>query len=253
MTRQVWAIINVTPDSFFEASRVAGEKQIVEKASLALEQGAAVLDIGGMSTRPGHLPIEPHEEFQRLDTAMGIIKSHLGHASLSVDTYRSDIVAKLYDKYGDFIVNDISGGLYDANMLKTVGQLRLQYVMMSHDPTIEAMSHFFAQNIAKAEQCGIKTIMIDPGFGFGKSIDQNFTVLGNMDELKKFNKPIFVGISRKSMIFKTVNTTAEEALHGTTALHFESLARGARILRVHDTLPAIQTIKLYETYINNNQ
>lgn len=253
MSAEVWSIINATPDSFFEGSRSPDAELATQRASEAIRDGAAVLDIGAMSTRPGFTPISAEQEFVRLDRAMGAIRAVLPEAYLSVDTYRAEIVERAHDKFGRFTVNDIAGGELDQNMFDTVAGLALPYVMMSQQDTIEAMVAFFERAITRAENAGIKDIIIDPGFGFGKSLAQNFQILHNIGKLKQFGRKILVGISRKSMIFKTLDTTPELSLQGTTALHFECLVQGADILRVHDTLAATQTIKLYEAYIGNNR
>lgn len=253
MSAEVWSIINATPDSFFEGSRVSSAIEAVRRAAMSLEQGATVLDIGAMSTRPGFAKVSAAEEFSRLECVMGSIKEAMPTASLSVDTYRAEVVRMTYAKFGRFTVNDIAAGEWDKEMLETVARLELPYVMMSQDGTIQAMVTFFKGAIARAEKAGIHQIVIDPGFGFGKSLEQNFEILKHLDQLKQFGRKILVGISRKSMIFKTLGTTPELSLEGTTALHFECLRQGADILRVHDTLAATHTIKLYEAYTSNDR
>lgn len=252
MKHEVWTIINATPDSFFEGSRAQSDSQVALRAIQTMAEGASVLDIGGMSTRPGFQDVDPLIEKERLVGALLAIKRVLPEVRISIDTFRSEIVESLYSTFGKFTVNDISGGQADTKMIDTVGRLNLPYVMMSQDPTIDTMLDFFEKNIQKAERAGIKDITLDPGFGFGKSLEQNFQILAGMNRLKQFGLPILVGISRKGMIWRTLGLDPGQALNGTTALHFELLSQGADILRVHDTKPARETIKLYETYITAN-
>lgn len=248
---EVWSIINITPDSFFAGSRAQSEAEIVQAVTLAVEQGADRLDIGAMSTRPGHEEVSESEELRRLDTAVNIIRRQLPEMPLSIDTFRSSVVKSLHHNFGQFTVNDVQGGTKDREMFDTVGRLGLPYVMMSNDPTIGTMHTFFAEMLPRAEASGIKEIIIDPGFGFGKDTVANYKILHQMTELKRHDRQILVGLSRKSMIYLTLQTTADHASHGTTALHWAALAQGATILRAHDTLSAKQTIKLYETFANS--
>ncbi len=249
---EVWTIINATPDSFFEGSRANSDKEIIEAATKAIEEGASRLDIGGLSTRPGHTIIDEQEELKRLENAIGIIKSEFPDFPLSVDTFRASVVERLYDSFGEFVVNDIEGGINDPEMLDTVARLGLKYVMMSNDATIESMEQFFECQIGVAVAKGVKDIVIDPGFGFGKTVEQNFSVLCGLETLKRFGLPIFVGVSRKSMIWRTLNITPNDALNGTTTLNFACLERGATILRVHDTKEAVEAIKLYNALLTHN-
>lgn len=248
---EVWSIINVTPDSFFEGSRAQSEAEIVAAARRAVDQGADVLDIGAYSTRPGHNEVSQAEELQRLDRALTAIRGELPDVALSIDTFRSSVVRSLHHNFGHFIVNDVQSGTVDKEMYATVGELNLPYVMMSSEPTMDAMLAFFDTMIPRAEGCGIDRIIIDPGFGFGKEVSQNYDILRRMHELQRYGKEILAGISRKSMIYLILQTTANHAAHGTTALHWAALAEGTTILRAHDTLSAKQTIKLYETFANS--
>lgn len=243
----LWAIINATPDSFFGGSRAVSEGQIVAAALRAIEQGATRLDIGGFSTRPGFTLVTEAEELRRLRGAISVIKREVGDFPLSVDTFRSSVVEALYDEFGDFVVNDIEGGARDGAMYATVGRLALTYVMMSQDATIESMLSFFDSSISRARECGVGSIILDPGFGFGKSVEQNYECLARLGELGCFSLPILAGLSRKSMIWRTLGITADEALNGTSVLNFAALERGATILRVHDTLEAAQCVKLFNS------
>ena len=237
---EVWTILNATPDSFYAASRVDASS-VEAAARCALAEGAAVLDVGGMSTRPGHAQISADEEFSRLDAVL----EQLQGVPLSVDTYRGEAVEQLHEKYGSFVVNDVAGGA-----LQAAAALNLPYVCMSNDGTIDQMLHFFDKQLnALAQQGHTAEAILDPGFGFGKTAEQNFSILSQLSTLKKrFGKRILVGLSRKRMVWQTVGTTPDGALVGTSALHFEALKQGADILRVHDTAAAVQTIKLYEAY-----
>lgn len=248
---EVWTIINATPDSFYGGSRAAGDDDIRRRIETAIAEGASTVDIGAMSTRPGFDAISAHQEFERLRPALRVVKEHFPATNVSIDTFRSEVARRTAQEFGTFktlTINDISGGQDDPMMMRTVGELGLGYVMMSRHDTIETIEAFFDAQIPIAQRAGIEKIIIDPGFGFGKSREQNFEVLGKMERLKKFDLPVLIGISRKSMIFKTLGITPDEALNGTTALHFEALMRGADIIRAHDTICAAQTIKLYETY-----
>lgn len=237
---EVWTILNCTPDSFYAPSRVDGDS-IGAAARTALSQGAAVVDVGGMSTRPGHEQIDEQEELRRLDRAIGALDEK---TPLSVDTFRGGVVEVLYEKYGPFIVNDVAGSALEA-----AAALNLPYVLMSNDPTIEAMLRFFDASLNRLAQQGHKAeVILDPGFGFGKTAPQNFALLAQLPALKVFNKRILVGLSRKRMVWQTAQTTPQGALCGTSALHLEALRQGADILRVHDTLPATQILKIYEAY-----
>lgn len=243
---EIWSIINVTPDSFWSGSRARSEREVAHAAIRAIDQGANVLDIGAFSTRPGYSDVDENEEFARLDIALETIAREIPSASISIDTFRSSIVAKVYDKYGQFIVNDIQGGTLDKHMYATVAHLGLDYVMMSMDPTMELVETFFARQITAAREAGITgRIILDPGFGFGKSKEQNFNILLNMKSLKHFGLDILAGISRKSMIWRTLDSTPDEALAGTCALHWQALLSGAHILRVHDTRAASDVVRLF--------
>lgn len=248
---EVWSIINITPDSFFAGSRAQSEAEIIAATTKAIDEGADVLDIGAYSTRPGHAEVSEDEELRRLDNALTIIRNQFPDIPLSVDTFRSSVVESLHHNFGRFAVNDVQGGLHDQKMFPTVGRLSLPYVMMSNDSTMEDIRTFFDRMIPQADSHGIKELIIDPGFGFGKDVRGNYDILRQMHELKSYGRQILAGISRKSMIWLTLQTTPEHAVHGTTALHWAALTEGATILRAHDTLAAKQTIKLYQTFADS--
>lgn len=265
-TPLVMSIINITQDSFYSGSRNRTAEQILRSAQTALEQGSSIIDIGGYSSRPGAKEVPIEEEFARLDMAMAVIRAELPDFPISVDTFRSEIVERLYDKYGDFIVNDISASELDRQMIPTVGRLSIPYIAMhmrgtpatmqsinQYDDIVAEMILYFATKIEQAQMAGIKDLIIDPGFGFAKNVEQNFELLSLMSRLRVVGKPILAGLSRKSMIWRTLETTPEQALNGTTALNWEALRQGADILRVHDTAEAVQTIKLYTKFRENNE
>lgn len=247
-SRQVMAIINVTPDSFHAASRARNENEVVTAAHKALLEGASILDIGGYSTRPGHGQVSPEEEFSRLNAALRAIRREFPETSLSVDTFRSEVVERLYDIHGEFIVNDISASDRDVRMLPLVARLDLPYVAMHSCPN-EQVVGYFRSKIELFRRHGITKIVLDPGFGFAKDVSENFRVLQNLSELTQFGFPILAGISRKSMIWRTLDISPAEALNGTTALHWECLRQGSSILRVHDVKEAVEVIKLFHTFV----
>lgn len=256
----VMGIINVTPDSFYAGSRKESIEAVIRQAGKMLEEGAAVLDIGGQSTRPGSEQIGGEAEAERIIPVLTELSSKFPDAILSVDTYHSSVAEKAV-KAGASIVNDISGGQLDPAMIETVGKLNVPYVCMHtkgnpeymqqlasyEDVTLEVLDYF----IQKKEECrkaGINDVIIDPGFGFAKTIAHNFELLKKLTVLKILDRPILVGLSRKSTVYKTLGTTPEEALNGTTVLNTIALLNGANILRVHDVKEAMETIKLVEAY-----
>lgn len=255
------AIINATPDSFFEGSRSESVEKIVERATLAINQGADILDIGGYSTRPGADEISTEEEIHRVVNAVEAIRHQFPTISLSIDTFRSEVVQRLFDDGHRFIVNDISAGELDPRIIPLVGKLDLPYIAMHSRGTPQTMQsmtdyrdvcseveQYFETKIRECRQAGINRIIIDPGFGFAKTTAQNFELLRSMNKLLRFELPILAGLSRKSMIWRTLNITPNEALNGTTALNWEALRQGASILRVHDVGQAVEVRKLYKNF-----
>lgn len=254
----VMGIINTTPDSFYAGSRVSGETQLLQQAEQMLKDGAAILDIGGQSTRPGSARIGAEEELQRVIGAISAIHRRFPEAYISVDTYWS-VVAKEAVAAGACIVNDISAGLFDSNMLSTVAQLNAPYICMHIKGTPETMQEnpvyenlvrevldFFIERIRLCRQAGVKDIIVDPGFGFGKTIRHNFELLRQLSLLQVLELPLMVGLSRKSTVWKTLGITADEALNGTTVLHTIALLNGTHILRVHDVKEAVEAVKLVQ-------
>ena len=252
-------ILNCTPDSFFEGSRTQNTQEALKKAAEMIDQGADMLDIGGYSTRPGALVISQAEEINRTLPITAAIKKEFPHIPLSIDTFNSQ-VAKAHLNQGVAIVNDISAGELDPNMFKLIQEFNPIYIMMhmrgtpqtmtqlcDYDNLLEEIIAYFQEKI---NAIGDTNIIIDPGFGFAKTSSQNFELLHNLQKLKALQQPILVGISRKSMIYKSLNISSAEALNGTTALHMAALSAGAQILRVHDVLAAKQCVTLFNL-LNN--
>lgn len=263
----VMAIINITPDSFYAPSRVDSELSIISCASMALEQGAAILDIGAYSSRPNAANVSEEEEWSRLQQALKVIRREFPQAILSVDTFRANIARRVVEEFGVQIINDISGGGLDPQMFATVAQVHAAYILMHtkgtpqtmqslahYDNILSEIVHYFETHIHQLHQLGVTDIILDPGFGFAKTVEQNYELLHKMSALQLFQLPILVGVSRKSMIYKPLGCTPDEALNGTTALHILALQQGAIFLRVHDVKPAIEAIHLFNLYqVSDNQ
>jgi dihydropteroate synthase len=253
---RVMGILNVTPDSFFDGSRYQSPKSILNQAEKMLVEGADFIDVGGYSSRPGATDISIDEEMQRVIPAIEVISKQFPQAILSVDTFRSH-VAKRAVEAGALLVNDISAGELDNEMVPTIAAMKVPFLAMhmkGNPQTMKQHAHYqdllhevvtyFHEKISRLQTAGIKDVLIDPGFGFAKTIEQNFELLNHLDHLLILGKPLVVGLSRKSMIWRTLDTTAEHALNGTTALHSIALMKGASILRVHDVKEAVEVIKL---------
>lgn len=251
-------IINVTPDSFYGDSRSETEKNILIKAEKMLLDGASFIDIGGYSTRPGAEEISVSEEITRVSKGIETILTHFPEAIISIDTYRSEVAKAAVEK-GAAIVNDVSGGSLDEKMFQTVATLRVPYILMHmrgtpktmtkltdyEDVTIEVLK-YFSERIALARAAGINDIIADPGFGFAKTPAQSFEFLSNMELLQTLEIPICIGVSRKSMIYRTLGISAEESLNGTSILNTIALTKGADILRVHDVKEAVECVNLFQ-------
>lgn len=235
----VMGILNVTPDSFFEGSRVQTEKAIAERANQIVGEGGAIIDVGAMSTRPGYDDIPVEEEMRRLKQALPVIRREQPEAIISVDTFRPEVAQMALEEYGADIINDISGEL------SPVSNHPSPIIVMSSAATIDEMLIDLAGKVGRLRSKGQKDIVIDPGFGFGKTVEQNYAVLRQIEKLQVLRLPVLVGVSRKSMIWKTLDVAPEEALNGTTALNMVALEKGAAILRVHDVKEAVETVKLY--------
>ncbi len=257
----VMSIINFTPDSFYAGSRNTSQKSVAEKIGKALEEGAAIIDIGGCSTRPDADEVSCEEECRRIRETLRTVRKEFGSINVSIDTFRSEVVRTAFDEYGAVIVNDVTAGFGDGHMADTVAELSLPYIAMhmrgtpktmkdltDYDDVVNDIIKYFTERLEYFEKKGIKDVILDAGFGFAKTVEQNFELLRRHDELKVLGKPLLVGISRKTMIWKTLGVTPDEALTGTVALNWQALANGADILRVHDTREAVETVKLFETY-----
>ena len=256
---KVMGIINITPDSFYRGSRVTGEKEIISTAVRMTEEGADILDIGGYSSRPSAEDITAEEEGSRVLNAIRLIRKELPGAIVSVDTFRAEIAKTAVNEYGADIINDISGGDADEKMFGLVTQLNIPYIMMhmkgnprtmqenpEYDDVVADILKWFGSRIVKLQTAGVKDIIIDPGFGFGKTIKHNFEMLRRLGDFAIAGFPLLAGISRKSMIWKSLSITPSEALNGTSVLHAVALLNGADILRVHDVKEAVQAVKLIE-------
>jgi dihydropteroate synthase len=258
---KVMGILNVTPDSFYDGGRYTSEAAIVLKVASMVEEGADIIDVGAYSTRPGAAEIAPDEEKARLLGALQIIRREFRDICISVDTFRAELAERAVEEFGAGIINDISAGNMDDQMLVTAGRLKVPYIMMHMlgtpgrmppnpvyaDVTRDLMA-YFADRVAAAKLQGIIDIIIDPGFGFGKTVQQNFQLLRELNLFTLMGMPVLVGVSRKSMIYKTLNVSKEYALNGTSVLNALALANGARILRVHDVKQAVEAVKLFLIY-----
>lgn len=256
-TPQVMGILNVTPDSFFAESRMQTQADIAQRAQQILDEGATIIDLGAYSSRPNAQHINAQEEIARLRTALEIIRRNHPHAVLSVDTFRAEVAEFCVNEFRVDIINDISAGEMDENMFDTVARLNVPYVMMHMQGTPQNMQQnphydnflrevflYFATKVQQLRDRGVKDIILDPGFGFGKTVDHNYELLAHMQEFEVFQLPVLVGISRKSMITRLLNITPAQALNGTTVLNTLSLLKGADIIRVHDVRQAVETVKI---------
>ncbi len=240
---RVMGILNATPDSFFSDSRMQTEREIAYRTTEILEQGGDIIDVGAYSTRPGASEVPVEEEMARLRVALQVIRREQPDAILSVDTFRADVARMCVEEYGVSIINDVSE-MADEAMARTVARLGVPYILMSVQPTLREMLIGLADKVQQLRNQGAKDIIIDPGFGFGKTLDQNYQLMYELEKLHVLGLPLLVGISRKSMIYKRLNCTPAEALNGTTVLNTIALTKGASILRVHDVREAVETVAL---------
>ena len=255
----VMGILNVTPDSFYAASRAGSEEAIAARARQIAAEGGAIIDVGACSTRPDSTPVGEEDEMVRLRLALPIVRREVPDAVISVDTFRPSVARMVVEELGADIINDVVGEasklcnvVGEASklcngirpMLRTVAELRVPYILMASQPTLHDTLLFFAKEVEQLRSLGHKDIILDPGFGFGKTVEQNYALLAQMERLAVMELPVLVGISRKSMIYKPLGITPEEALNGTTALHAIALSKGASILRVHDVRETVQTVCL---------
>jgi dihydropteroate synthase len=263
---RVMTIVNVTPDSFYDGSRTFTEEEIERHVERAIEQGTDMLDVGGYSSRPNADEVSVEEEIARVGRAMRVIRRVCPEMVVSIDTFRAEVVRRTVAEWGDCIVNDISAGELDPQMITTVAELGLPYVAMhmrgtpatmqsmtDYDDIVEEVHQYFAQRLDTLRKAGIEDVVIDPGFGFAKTLEQNYQLMNGLGRLSDLGAPILVGISRKSMIYNLLGCTPAEALNGTTVLHLEALRQGAKILRVHDTREAVEVVKIYNQLNKNRQ
>ena len=251
---KVMGILNVTPDSFYSGSRKQTEQEIAARANQIVEEGGAFIDVGAFSTRPGATEVDEAEEARRLKWALGIVRREQPDVPLSVDTYRPSVARRCIEEWGADIINDVSeGGLTgivntpiheSGSMFELVGELRVPYILMSVKPTLREMLLAFASDVQQLRDLGAKDIILDPGYGFGKTLEQNYQIMAEAERLLVLELPVLAGISRKSMIYKLTGGTPETSLCGTVALNTVSLMKGAGILRVHDVKEAVDTVRM---------
>lgn len=255
----VMGILNVTPDSFYADSRKQTETAIEERIQTILSEGGQIIDIGGYSSRPDAAEVSSEEEMNRLVFALKILKEHYPEVALSVDTFRSEVASRCVEEYGVGIINDISGGELDGKMFETVARLHVPYIIMHMRGTPQTMQQYteygdmmeeimlyFAHKVRQLRLLGVNDIILDPGFGFSKTVEQNYTLMSHLREFKEFDLPLLVGISRKSMIYKLLGGTPADSLNGTTVLNTCALLNGADILRVHDVRAAVEAVQIIE-------
>ena len=261
----VMGILNITPDSFYAGSRMQTEAEIAARAQQILDEGARIIDIGAYSSRPNAENVSPREEMERLRMGLEILHKTQPGAVISVDTFRADGARMCVEEYGVAIINDIAAGEMDADMFRTVVELNVPYIMMHMQGTPQNMQQhphydnllkevflYFAQKVQQLRDLGMKDIILDPGFGFGKTVEHNYELLAHLEEFRVFELPLLVGISRKSMIYRLLGNTPQDALNGTTVLDTICLLKGADILRVHDVREAVETVKIVEAMRKNS-
>lgn len=262
---RVMGILNVTPDSFYAGSRTQTEAEIVRRVKQIVSEGAAIIDIGAYSSRPNADNVSAREEMERLRMGLKILFEIQPDAVVSVDTFRADVARMCVEEYGVAIINDIAAGEMDANMFHTVAALNVPYIMMHMQGTPQSMQQhphydnllkevflYFARKVQQLRDLGVKDIILDPGFGFGKTMEHNYELLSHLEEFRIFELPLLVGVSRKSMIYRLLDITPQEALNGTTVLDTVCLLKGADILRVHDVKEAVETVRIVQAMRNNS-
>ena len=251
-TPLVMGILNVTPDSFYAGSRTMSEQQIIERTRQILQEGGSIIDVGACSTRPGSEPVSQEEEMERLRFALGLIRKEAPDAVVSVDTFRPDVARMVVEEYGADIINDVGNCQLSivnsqSTMFRMVSRLHVPYILMSQEATMRDMLLRFARDVDELRSYGQKDIILDPGFGFGKTLEQNYAVASQLEQLQILQLPILVGFSRKSMIYRLLDTQPEQALNGTSVLNTISLTKGASILRVHDVREAVECVRIVES------
>ena len=256
---QVMGILNVTPDSFYAGSRGVTERDIIRRLHQITDEGASIIDIGAYSSRPGADEVSTEEEMSRLRMGLELIRKHQPSAIVSVDTFRADVAKMCVEEYGASIINDISAGQMDKDMFPTIARLGVPYIIMHmkgtpqdmqanphYDNLLKEVFYYFSEKVQRLRDIGVKDIILDPGFGFafGKTLEHNYELMNHLEEFSLFEVPLLIGVSRKSMIYKLLDTTPEEALNGTTALNTIALLKGANILRVHDVKAAREAVTI---------
>lgn len=254
---KVMGILNVTPDSFFDGGMYLSEVNIINRVKQMVDEGVDIIDIGACSTRPGSVGVSEKEELARLDPAVELVRRHYPHMPVSIDTYRAKVAEDINGCFGPVIINDISGGTMDGKMFDTVVRLGVPYVLshiqgtpptMQQNPSyadvVAEVREFLQERVCRLKAMGFDNLIIDPGFGFGKRLEDNFRLLGALDVFMDFGYPILAGISRKGMVWKTLGCTPDEALNGTTVLNTVALMNGASLLRVHDVRAAVEAVRL---------
>lgn len=257
----VMGILNATPDSFFEGSRVMAEHEIARRANQIVEEGGTIIDVGAFSTRPDAQEVTEAEESERLERALRIVRREQPQVAVSVDTFRPRVARRCIEEWGADIINDVSEGGQtgivntpiheEERMFDVVADLHVPYILMSVQPAMEKMLLAFCRELQELHSLGVSDVIVDPGFGFGKTLDENYRVMAALSELQALRQPILVGVSRKSMIYRLFDSTPQDALNGTTALHVMALQAGARLLRVHDVRQAVETVTLFEKVANS--
>ena len=247
---QVMGILNVTPDSFYAGSRAQTEREIAERANRIVAEGGTIIDVGACSTRPGAAVVSEQEEMARLRFGLDVVRRELPFTVVSVDTFRPDVARMAVEEFGAGIINDVSEG--STSMFRLVPRLRVPYILMSQQPTLRAMLLSFASKVQQLRDLGAIDIILDPGFGFGKTLEQNYRLLNELEKLQVMELPLLVGVSRKSMIYSLLGSTANESLNGTTVLHTIALTKGANILRVHDVREAVECLKIVKSVCSSN-
>lgn len=255
----VMGILNITPDSFYAGSRMQTETEIARRVTQIIAEGAGIIDIGAYSSRPNAENVSVKEEMERLRAGLEILYKVQPDAIVSVDTFRADVARMCVEEYGVAIINDIAAGEMDEEMFRIVARLNVPYIMMHMQGTPQSMQQhphydnllkdifqYFARKVQQLRDLGMKDIILDPGFGFGKTLEHNYELLSHLEEFRIFELPLLVGVSRKSMIYRLLGTTPQEALNGTTVLDTICLLKGANILRVHDVREAVETVKIVE-------
>lgn len=255
----VMGILNVSPDSFYDGGKYTNEDAILQRAEQIVNEGARIIDLGAVSTRPGSDSISTKEELSRLLPAVTAVRKQFPDIALSIDTFRSWVALRVIDEVGECIVNDISGGNFDEHMFETIAKLGVPYILMHiqgtpktmqenphYDDVIKDISKYFSEKVRKLTKAGVKDVILDPGFGFGKGMEDNYDLLNRLDSFKVFQLPVLAGVSRKSMIYKLLDITTEESLPGTITANTMALLGGADILRVHDVKEAVHSVELFK-------